>query len=108
MATAANPTTPTAKKVTNSVDESAHPFTDKAQETLQSSVDRLAQSAARAEENIRATAADSADNMAARKAQMDAKWKSSGVRKYAVENPVAAAGIAFAAGMLVTSLLRKK
>lgn len=108
MATAANPTTSTSKKVSNGVDESTHPFTDKAQETLQSSVDRLAQSAARAEENIRASAADSADNMAARKAEMDAKWKASGVRKYAVDNPVAAAGIAFAAGMLVTSLLRKK
>ena len=112
MATAATPNTTAnngaAKKATNGVDESTHPFTDKAQATLQNSVDRLAQSAARAEENLRATASDSADNMAARKAQMDAKWKSSGVRKYAVENPVAAAGIAFAAGMLVTSLLRKK
>jgi ElaB/YqjD/DUF883 family membrane-anchored ribosome-binding protein len=109
MANAATPNTTTAKNVTNGANETTtHPFTDKAQATLQSSVDRLAQTAARAEENIRASAADSADNMSARKAEMDAKWKSSGVRKYAVENPVAAAGIAFAAGMLVTSLLRKK
>lgn len=93
---------------TTDADTSTHPYTDVAQDTLHSSVDKLAKSAAKAEENLRATAADSAENIAARKAQMDAKWQASGVRKYAVENPVAAAGIAFAAGMLVTSLLRRK
>ncbi|MBU3023224.1 DUF883 domain-containing protein [Aestuariibacter sp. A3R04] len=100
-----------AQQKTNSTAEtgaSSHPYTDIAQDTLHSSVDRLAKTAAKAEENLRNTAADSAENMASRKAQMDAKWQASGVRKYAVENPVAAAGIAFAAGMLVTSLLRKK
>ncbi|AYA64104.1 DUF883 domain-containing protein [Alteromonas sp. RKMC-009] len=109
MANAASTASPaSATKTSNGVADSTHPFTDKAQASLHSSVDKLAESAARAEQNIRSTASDSAENMAARKAQMDAKWKASGVRKYAIENPVAAAGIAFAAGMLVTSLLRKK
>lgn len=92
----------------NGVTESTHPMTDKLQETLHSSVDKLATSAGRAEENLRTTANDSAENMAARKRLAEKKWQMSGVRKYCVENPVAAAGIAFAAGMLVTSLLRKK
>lgn len=92
----------------NGVTESTHPMTDKIQESLHSSVDKLATSAARAEENIRTTASDSAENVAARKRLAEKKWLTSGVRKYAVENPVAAAGVAFAAGMLVTSLLRKK
>ncbi len=95
-------------KVGNGVSESTHPYTDKAQESLHSSVDKLASSASRAEERLRETAADSAENMSARKKEMEAKWQKSGVRNYAVENPIAAAGIAFAAGMLVSSLLRKK
>ncbi|GGW90047.1 DUF883 domain-containing protein [Alteromonas halophila] len=96
------------KKVGNGASESAHPFTDKAQESLHSSVDKLAGSASRAEQNIRETAAGSAENMSARKKEAEAKWQKSGVRNYAVNNPVAAAGIAFAAGMLVSSLFRKK
>ena len=106
MATAAtgNTTGNTVAKPT----DNTHPFTDKAQETLHSSLDKLATSAAKAEENLRATASDSADNIALRKAQAEQKWNGSSVRKYAIENPVATAGIAFAAGMLVTSLLRKK
>nr|WP_156824162.1 DUF883 domain-containing protein [Salinimonas chungwhensis] len=83
-------------------------MTDKIQDSLHSSVDKLANSAGRAEENLRATASDSAENMAARKRLAEKKWQASGVRKYAIENPVATAGIAFAAGMLVTSLLRNK
>ncbi|MEC7699909.1 MAG: DUF883 domain-containing protein, partial [Pseudomonadota bacterium] len=49
-----------------------------------------------------------AENMSARKRLAQQKCQASNVRKYAIENPVATAGIAFAAGMLVTSLLRKK
>jgi ElaB/YqjD/DUF883 family membrane-anchored ribosome-binding protein len=46
--------------------------------------------------------------MAERKRLAEQKWQASKVRNYAIENPLATAGIAFAAGMLVTSLLRKK
>jgi len=45
--------------------------------------------------------------LAARRRLMKQKWLGSSVRNYAVENPVAAAGITFAAGMLVASLLKK-
>ena len=93
---------------TNGIKEPAHPVTDSLQATLHASVDKLADSAGIAEENIRKTAASSAENMSARKRLAEKKWHASKVRAYAIENPVATAGIAFAAGMLVTSLLRKK
>ncbi|WP_137166671.1 DUF883 domain-containing protein [Salinimonas lutimaris] len=104
MATQAKPGT---TKPTG-VPESTHPVTDKVQDTLHASVDKFAGSASKAEENFRSTASESAENFATRKRLAEQKWQGSTIRKYAVENPVAAAGIAFAAGMLVTSLLRRK
>ncbi|NMH61226.1 DUF883 domain-containing protein [Alteromonas ponticola] len=92
----------------NSVSDSTHPVTDKLQESLHSSVDKLAGSARRAEENIRQSAHDSAENWEKRKADAEQKWQGSAVRKYAIENPLATAGIAFAAGMLLTSIFRSK
>ena len=93
---------------TNGVAEPSHPVTDQLKDSLHASVDKLADSAGIAEENIRRTATSSAENMSARKRLAQQKWQASKVRRYAIENPVATAGIAFAAGMLVTSLLRKK
>lgn len=98
----------TPKVKTNGNSESTHPVTDKFQETLHASVDKLAGSAGVAEENLRDTAATSKENMAARQRLAKQKWQASSVRKYAIENPLAAAGIAFAAGMFLTSIMRKK
>lgn len=97
----------TSKRVTNGADTSTHPMTDKLQSTLHESVDTLAEKAGNAESSMRETSSATADNLAARKRLAKQKWQQSSVRNYAVENPVAAAGIAFAAGMLVTSLLKK-
>ena len=109
MATVSGTSTPNVKpKTANGVSESTHPVSDKLQDTLHSSVDKFAQTAGRAEENLRSTAADSAENFAAKKRLAEQKWKASPVRQYAIENPLAAAGIAFAAGMLITSILRRK
>ncbi|WP_338517856.1 DUF883 domain-containing protein [Alteromonas gracilis] len=85
-----------------------HPLTDSMQASLHASVDKLADSAGIVEENLRKTATSSAENMSARKRLAEKKWHASKVRAYAVENPVATAGIAFAAGMLATALFRKK
>jgi ElaB/YqjD/DUF883 family membrane-anchored ribosome-binding protein len=93
---------------TNGVAEPSHPVTDQLKDTLHASVDKLADSAGVAEENIRRTASSSAENMSERKRLAEQKWQASKVRQYAIENPIQTAGIAFAAGMLVTSLLRKK
>ncbi|WP_414827806.1 DUF883 domain-containing protein [Alteromonas sp. H39] len=108
MATQPQSVTGTTKVKSNGVGESTHPVTDKVQETLHASVDKLAGSAGVAEQNLRDTAATSKENMAARQRLAKQKWQASSVRKYAVENPLAAAGIAFAAGMFLTSILRKK
>ncbi len=88
--------------------ELEHPVTDKLNKSLHASVDELANRVGITEENIRKNASSSAENMSARKRLAAKKWHASKVRKYAIENPVATAGIAFAAGMLITSLLRKK
>ncbi|MCU7555855.1 DUF883 domain-containing protein [Alteromonas sp. ASW11-19] len=108
MATQSTSVPKTPKVKANSVTDSTHPMTDKLQETLHSSVDKLAGTASVAEENLRDTASASAENMAARQRLAKQKWQASSIRKYAVENPVAAAGIAFAAGMFLTSILRKR
>ena len=112
MATQARATTATtantATDKSKAADDSTHPMVDKVQETLHASVDKLASSASRAEENLRTTASDSAENMSAQKRLAQKKWLASPLRRYPIENPVATAGIAFAAGMLITSLMRKK
>lgn len=87
--------------------EPSHPMTDQMKASLHASIDKLADTAGVAEENIRQTATSSAQNMAARKKLAEQKWQESKLRAFAVENPVTTAGIAFAAGMLITSLLRK-
>ncbi len=92
----------------NGMADSSHPVTDKVQESLHSSVDKLAGSAGRAEENLRQSASESAENWERRKAEAEQKWQGSSIRKYAIENPLATAGIAFAAGMLLTSIFRSK
>ena len=93
---------------TNTAKEQGHPVTDQLKESLHQFVDKLADNASVAEENIRRTATSSVENMSERKRLAEQKWQASSVRNYAVENPVATAGLAFAAGMLVTSLFRKK
>lgn len=109
MATQASAKTQTVKtNRSNGVAEPSHPVTDQLKDSLHASVDKLADSAGVAEENIRRTASSSAENMSARKRLAQQKWEASKVRQYAIENPLATAGMAFAAGMLVTSLLRKK
>ncbi|GFD67845.1 hypothetical protein KUL156_04580 [Alteromonas sp. KUL156] len=109
MATQASAKSQSVKSTTaNGVTEPSHPVTDQLKDSLHASVDKLADSAGIAEENIRKTASSSAESMAERKRLAEQKWQASKVRNYAIENPLATAGIAFAAGMLVTSLLRKK
>ena len=97
----------TSKRVSNGADTSMHPMPDKLQSSLHESVNSLAEKAAAAEASVRDTSSATADKLAARKRLAKQKWQQSSVRNYATENPLAAAGIAFAAGVLVTSLLKK-
>ena len=88
--------------------KSTHPIADKVQGTLHESVDTLAQKAASTEDRLRNAAQSSGESLAAKQAEVKEKWEQSSVKKYATENPVATAGIAFAAGVLLTSLLLRK
>ncbi|WP_416307856.1 DUF883 domain-containing protein [Neptunicella sp. SCSIO 80796] len=88
--------------------DSQSPIADKMKDSLHHSVDALAERVGKTEEKLRHTASSSADVMADKQQAVQAQWQQSSIRRYATENPLAAAGIAFAAGMLLTSLLRRK
>lgn len=88
--------------------DSNSPISDKMQDTLHHSVDALAERVANTEEKLRHGASSSAETIAEKQKAVQAQWQQSSIRRYAAENPLASAGIAFAAGMLLTSLLRKK
>nr|WP_136250941.1 DUF883 domain-containing protein [Ningiella ruwaisensis] len=87
--------------------ESTHPLADKVKDTLHHSVDALSEKAAAAEQGLRDSATKGSENFSKQKQQVESKWNNSSIRQYAVENPVKTAGIAFAAGALLASLLRK-
>lgn len=87
---------------------SGTPIADKVTETLHQSVDTLSEHAAATEEKLRKTAAASAETMGEKQQQAKNYWDQSAVGQYTKEHPVATAGIAFAAGMLLTTLLRRK
>jgi len=88
--------------------KSTHPLSDKVQDTLHESVDTLAQKAAYTEDRLRNAAQSGSENFSAKQQEVQKKWEQSAVKKYATENPIATAGIAFAAGVLLTSILHRK
>jgi len=86
------------------------PLTDKATSAAHDAVDALSSKAAAAESGVRKGASSSAETL--NEKQLAAREKlaecSSKTRQLASENPLATAGLAFAAGMLVTALFRRK
>ena len=78
---------------------------DKAHQTI----DRAAEAAAAAEQTVRSTAAKAAEKL---KSSQDLTGETLDegldvLRRYVEQNPLTAAGIAFAAGIVVSSLLRR-
>jgi ElaB/YqjD/DUF883 family membrane-anchored ribosome-binding protein len=86
------------------------PVTEKATEAAHHAVDSMAVKASAAEDTLRRTAASSADTIAHKQEEIKQQLQSSysKTRELAAQNPLAAAGIAFAAGILVTALLRRR
>jgi ElaB/YqjD/DUF883 family membrane-anchored ribosome-binding protein len=84
------------------------PIADKVTETLHESVEQLGQQAAKTEESIRRGSQQGAKSIEKNQIKAKKMWDQSAVGKYTKEHPVASAGIAFAAGLLVSSLLTKK
>ena len=94
----------TTAKIQSAVSDT--PLTEKAKEALHHSVDAMAERAAKAEGAVRDTAGRSAESLNATQDKIVTKWNGSQVKQFATENPIATAGIAFAAGMLLSTLLR--
>lgn len=103
-----NKTNAKAKPAKDTVAASTTPVSDKVTEVLHESVDTLGVHASVTEDKIRNTAASSADILSEKSEEIKACWNNSAVGKYTKENPLAAAGIAFTAGVLLTSLLKRK
>lgn len=96
-----------ATATTNTAPSKTAPMTEKASEALHHAVDSISEKAAGGEEKIRQTVSHSAESIANQQKVVQEKWESSKVRQFAVENPLATAGIAFVAGALLTSLFRR-
>lgn len=108
MATSTSNTSATASnKVDQTISEA--PFTDKAASAAHVAVDALSTKAATAEQSIRHGAASSAETLSEKQKVAREKFGeySGRTRQLASENPLATAGIAFAAGMLVTALFSR-
>ncbi|MFT2090062.1 DUF883 domain-containing protein [Paraglaciecola sp. 2405UD69-4] len=106
MATTANSGSQTTKAKASKT--ATTPIAEKVTETLHESVDTLADHGASLEQKLRESASDTAANVSEKQAQAKEYWDGSAVGKYTKENPLATAGIAFAAGVLLTSLLKRK
>ncbi|ATD00558.1 MULTISPECIES: hypothetical protein [Pseudoalteromonas] len=85
-----------------------HPIADKLNSSMHDSVDTITEKVGTAEETLRETAHSSSETLSQKQQEMKAKWEKSAVKKYAVENPVATAGIAFSLGMLVSAIIKRK
>ncbi|MCS4305852.1 ElaB/YqjD/DUF883 family membrane-anchored ribosome-binding protein [Rheinheimera pacifica] len=85
------------------------PVTTKASEAAHHAVDAMAVKAAAAEDTLRKTAASSQETLAHKQEEIKQQLQStySKTHQLAAQNPLATAGIAFVAGMLVTALLRR-
>ena len=92
----------------NGIDKTKSPLTEKVRETLHDSVDALATKAADAEAGLRDGTKESADAIENQAQKFQSRWEQSRVKQYASENPVAAAGIAFAVGALAASFFSRK
>lgn len=88
--------------------DSSHPVADQIANTLHASVDSLHESAANTETSLRLKQQASGKAFAEKRLAFEKSWNASNLKKYAIENPVKTAGIAFGIGMLASMLIRKK
>ena len=112
MATATNtkPNTTSDIKPDVKLTKTDAPLTEKATSAAHDAVDALSSKAATAESSVRKGASSSAETLTEKQLLAQEKFGecTAKTRAFARENPLATAGIAFAAGMLITSLFRRK
>ncbi|MFC3034185.1 hypothetical protein ACFOEE_16890 [Pseudoalteromonas fenneropenaei] len=85
-----------------------HPISDSIAESLHGSVDALHHSGAKAETLLRDKSEHSKVALDEQLNAIKHAWQGSGVKKYASENPLKTAGIAFSVGIVATLLLSKR
>lgn len=89
--------------------ETGAPFTEKTVSAAHEAIDRLSERVAQTEERLRGAAAHGQESWS----EKQDEWRTqvegsvSGAREYARENPLMAAGIAFAAGLVIANILRR-
>lgn len=98
----------TTKKATKKTKEA--PTTRRAAAAMHDAVDQAADKAEHIEQRVRASAAETGERLqAGQQAAADGVARSvSTVEQFVNERPLAAAGIAFAAGVVFTNLLRRR
>lgn len=86
------------------------PLTEKTVAAAHRSIDALARHAFRSEQSLREAAAATADKYSQQQEQLRSQFNSTmdRSRTYMREHPFAAAGIAFAAGVIITALCSSK
>jgi ElaB/YqjD/DUF883 family membrane-anchored ribosome-binding protein len=86
------------------------PVTDRATQAAHHAVDSMAEKASAAEDSLRKTAASSRESIAHKQEEIKHQLQDgySKTRELAAQNPLATAGIAFAAGILFTALMRRR
>lgn len=86
------------------------PLTERTVAAAHRSIDALAKHAYRSEQSLREAAASSADKYNQQQEQLRSQVNSTveKSRSYMREHPLAAAGMAFAAGMILTALCSKR
>lgn len=114
MATTYNPGTSSTSTTTTGSSQVGNgsqnaPMTDRASTAAHSAVDSIASKAATAEEKIRQTASNSQNTFHQKEEEIKQQLSQSldRTRQMTQQNPLATIGIAFAAGMLFSSLLRR-
>jgi ElaB/YqjD/DUF883 family membrane-anchored ribosome-binding protein len=88
----------------------AQSASERATHAAHETIDRVGERAARVEEQVRDTAAQAADRARELRDQASEKLQDQleGVSLYIRKHPLQSAAIAFAAGVLVSSLLRRR
>ncbi len=86
-----------------------NPATDRAARAAHETIDRASELAGEAEREVRSTASETAERVKDSQEQAKETIDDSvaQIRSYVDRNPLASAGIAFAAGIVVSALLRR-
>ena len=85
------------------------PLTDRARDAAHDTIDRISGNAAKAEKRVRGAVAEGEEQLREKKEEARASTEKTiaQVREYARQNPLTAAGIAFASGLLVSRIVSR-